>query len=116
MSGPRVWAISENIPSAAEPDSGLTIIIGIISAGILKWASNGANVSPANSIIPEALSIDIATIIATRYGIILTETLKPSFAPSVKTSYIGTFLISPIVKISIIIKGNAQSDIKFITE
>ena len=103
--------MSEKTPKAAEPDSDLTIIIGIVSAGMLKWFNIGFKAFPAISIIPEALNIDIATMIATKYGIIFTATLKPSFAPSVNVSYNGTFFISPNVKINIIMDGNAQREI-----
>ena len=85
-----------------------------MSAGMLKCARKGPKRLPAISMIPEALNIDIPTIMATRYGIMLTETLKPSFAPSVNTSYIGTFLIKPVVSIIIKIAGSIQSEAAFI--
>src|SRR6185295_16345241 len=43
-----------------------------------------------SSKIPLATNTLIANRIATRYGLIITATLKPSFAPVTNDSYIGT--------------------------
>ena len=74
--------------------------------------STGANAFAHISIAPLALNMDMPTIIATKYGIIFIATLKPSFAPSVNSSYTGTFFIKPIVKISIKRTGKAHNEIK----
>ena len=66
--------MSEKIPRAPEPDNERTSIIGIVSAGTLNFARSGAQTTPICSIIPEARNIDIATIMATKYGINLDDT------------------------------------------
>ena len=47
------------------------------------------------SMAPDALKTPIATSIATRYGIILTAVVNPSFAPSTNASYTFTFFLMP---------------------
>ena len=78
--------MSEKTPIVAEPESERVSISGIMSVGMLKNVKTGASAVPIHSKTPDALSIEIPTIIATKYGIILIATLNPSFAPSVKTS------------------------------
>ena len=78
--------MSENTPIAALPDNDLTNARGRISAGRCILFKNPEQINDKDSIIPDALNMEIATIIATRYGIILKLTLAPSFAPSIKAS------------------------------
>ena len=85
-------ANSEKIPSAAEPDSGLVIIIGKVSVGIFNFVKRGFNKFDSISIAPDALKIENATINATKYGIIEIASLNPSFAPSTNSSYTFIFL------------------------
>ena len=85
-SGPSFCAISVNNPSVAEPDNERVIITGIESTGMDNLFNTGARQFDIQSIAPDALNIDIQTIIATRYGIMFTATLNPSFAPSTKAS------------------------------
>ena len=65
-SAPALFAISEKIPKAPEPDSERTIIKGRTSDVTWIFVNNGANSCAIISIAPLALNIDIPTIIATR--------------------------------------------------
>src|SRR5574344_1699851 len=109
-SGPKWFAISENTPKAAEPDNERTIINGNTSTGTDNLFSIGDRILPHISIAPEALNIDIATSIATRYGMMFIATVNPSFAPSVNASYIGTFLINPKVNMTTRIIGKIHNE------
>ena len=106
--------ISEKTPTAALPDSERTKASGKMSAGILILFRTPEKIPATDSIAPDARNIAIATIIATKDGIIFLLTFIPSLAPSIKASYTGIFLIIATVKIMRIIPGRVHREIKSI--
>src|SRR5688572_13005014 len=62
------------------------------------------------SIAPDARNIAIANRIATRYGMIVTATPKPSLAPSMKTSYTRTPRASPYATNPTISTGSTNGE------
>ena len=91
-SGPWVLIRSVNNPKDPLPDNGRISAKGRFSGGNPIRVKTGERKLSNKSRAPEARNMPIATSIATRYGIILTEIVKPSFAPSTKVSYTFTFL------------------------
>ena len=85
-SGPWVFINSVAIPSTALPERGRIIARGNISDGIPTLLVRASTAWLKASIAPEARNTDIATIIPTKNGMILTAVVNPSSAPSTKAS------------------------------
>ena len=87
--------MSASTASDPPPLSGRVIAIGRISGGMPMGPRTGRRPLIIHSIAPDARNIPIAKRIATRYGMMRTATLNPSFAPVTNSSYTATRLISP---------------------
>ena len=85
-SGPCVLDSSLTSPRVPEPDSGRSRATGRTSAGRPIASVSGESARTARSSAPEARSIEMATRIATRNGMMRTAVSKPSLAPSTKLS------------------------------
>ena len=85
-STPLVAIISLRTASDALPDIGFIINKGIRSLSTPISLPSGLKTKVTSSIAPDFLKSPMAINIAIRGGIILTEDLRPSFAPSTKQS------------------------------